>query len=133
MDDGVYVHHLAVRKSELDSQGNVFQSHYLTYCDDAVEGWMRAAGVHPNDHDWDFAIKRMVMEWQGSAGLRDVIDIGVGIQRWGTTSFEVGLAGTVGDLPVFEALVTFTGLRRGTYQPMATPSIVRELLGDPPG
>lgn len=132
MGDGVYIHRLAVRKGELDLHGQALPSHYLTYCDEAFEGWFRTAGILPGDHDWDVVVKRVLIEWQGTAGLRDILDIGVGVQRWGTTTFDVGFSGTVSDLPVFEALVTYTGVRHGTRQPMATPAAVRELLGDPP-
>ena len=34
-----YVHHIRVRYGEVDMQRVVFNSHYLAYCDDAVESW----------------------------------------------------------------------------------------------
>ena len=52
-----YVHRIQVRYGEVDMQRVVFNAHYLAYCDDAVENWLRARGVQVADHGWDFMLK----------------------------------------------------------------------------
>jgi acyl-CoA thioester hydrolase len=123
-----FVHHIPVRYGEIDMQGVVFNAHYLAYCDDAVEHWMRHCGVRAAETDWDFMLRRATVEWSGSAGLDDVIDIAVGVDRWGTTSFDVGFHGQVGERPVFDAVITYVGVVRGTTQTMAPPADIRAAL-----
>ena len=59
--------------SEVDMQQVVFNAHYLTYCDDAIAGWMRAPSAGPalDDHDRLDARARPRVEWQGSATYGD--------------------------------------------------------------
>lgn len=108
----------------------VFNSHYLAYCDDAIECWLAARGVKVLDHGWDFMLKRATIEWQGTATVHDVIDIEVGIDRWGTTSFDVGFRGRVASRPVFECAITYVGVSAGTRDKMAMPLQLRSVLED---
>ena len=98
-----YSHAVRVRYAEVDAQGVVFNAHYLTYCDDAVAQWWTSLGLSFGDHGWDVMVKKAVVEWQGSAGFNDVIDIDVTASRWGTTSHDVTCTGTVAGRPVFVA------------------------------
>ncbi|MBV9933801.1 MAG: hypothetical protein JO367_05815, partial [Actinobacteria bacterium] len=50
--DGHYVHRIRVRYGEVDMQRVVFNSHYLAYCDDAVEHWLSTLGLVVMDHGW---------------------------------------------------------------------------------
>lgn len=124
-----YVHSIRVRYGEVDMQQVVFNAHYLAYCDDAVERWLASLGLNVFDHGWDFMLKKAVVEWSGSATVHDVLDIAVGVRRWGTTSFDVGFAGTVGDRPVFDCTITYVGVRAGTRETMPPPAEVRAKLG----
>ena len=114
-------------------QGVVFNAHYLAYCDDAVERWFRHCGIWPAETDWDFMLKRAAIEWSGSAGLEDVLDIAVALDRWGTTSFDVGFTGRVGDRDVFSCVITYVGVARGTTRTMAPPPEIRAALGEDGG
>jgi acyl-CoA thioesterase FadM len=89
-------------------------------------------GLNVFEQGWDFMLKAATVEWQGSATVHDHLDIAVGIERWGTTSFDVGFTGTVEDRPVFTARVTYVGVRAGTQEKMPAPAHIRELLGGPP-
>ena len=125
-----WVHHIRVRYGEVDMQQVVFNAHYLAYCDDAVEAWLEALGVVVLDHGWDFMLKKAVIEWEGTATVHEVIDIEVGVDRWGTTSFDVGYTGRVGPRPVFHCVVTYVGVEAGTRATMPIPAHLRARLGD---
>jgi YbgC/YbaW family acyl-CoA thioester hydrolase len=121
-------HSIRVRYSEIDGQRVVFNAHYLAYCDDAVDTWLRALDTDFERFGWDIMLKRAVIEWQGSAGIGDTIDIDLGVTRWGTTSLDVGFTGTVGERPVFTATITYVGVAYGTKTPTPPPDEVRTLL-----
>ena len=125
---GPYVHHVRVRYGEVDMQRVVFNSHYLAYCDDAVECWLQARGVQVNVVGWDFMLKKATIEWQGSATVHDTIDIAVEVARWGTTSFDVRFTGTVDAKPVFTTVITYVGVRLGTTETAPPPDEVKRLL-----
>jgi acyl-CoA thioester hydrolase len=128
---GPYTHHLRVRYGEVDMQRVVFNAHYLAYCDDAMESWVRRVGVRVAADGWDFMLKKATIEWDGAAGVHDELAIDVEVSRWGTTSFDVGFRGRVGERPVFTATVTYVGVVTGTRDKAAPPPVVRELLGGP--
>ncbi len=118
-------HDIRVRYGEVDVQGVVFNAHYLAYCDDASDTWFRSLAWDPTTQGWDVVLKRAVLEWQGPAGLGDIVSIDVEVIRWGTTSFDVGFTGTVADRPVFTATITYVGVAHGTHQPAAVPEPFR--------
>jgi acyl-CoA thioester hydrolase len=123
-----YTHQIRVRYGEVDMQQVVFNAHYLAYCDDAVERWLAAMGVQVLDHGWDFMLKKAVIEWAGAATVHELIDIEVGVRRWGTTSFDVGFAGSVGGRPVFDCAITYVGVKPGTRDTMPPPPEVKARL-----
>lgn len=124
-----WVHSIRVRYGEVDMQRVVFNAHYLAYCDDAVERWLAALGVNVFDHGWDFMLKKATVEWHSAATVHDVIDIEVGVDRWGTTSFDVGFQGRVGGIDIFSCTITYVGVKAGTRETMPAPPAIRELLG----
>ena len=111
----------------------VFNAHYLAYCDDAVETWLRARGVRVADYEWDFMLKRAAVEWQGAATVHEVLDIEVAVERWGSTSFDVEFTGRVGERPVFRSVITYLGVRFGTKEAAPPPPEVRARLSDATG
>src|SRR5437660_12173222 len=100
----------------------VYNPHYLTYCDDAVETWLQVRHVNVFDYGWDFMLKRAVIEWQGSATVHDIIDIAVSVSRWGSTSFDIDYVGTVRDQSVFTCTITYVGVAAGTQDKMPAPA-----------
>lgn len=106
----------------------VFNAHYLAYCDDACERWLAAMGVDVDAHGWDFMLKKATIEWSSTATVHDELEIVVRVERWGTTSFDVGFAGAVAGRDVFHATITYVGVRRGTREKMPPPPEVRALL-----
>lgn len=131
MADAPYLHSITVRYGEVDQQGVVFNSHYLAWCDDAMETWLRSLAVDMPKHTYDFMLKKAVVEWQGSATNGERVEIAVAPVRWGKTSFDIGFRGTVEGRPVFSATITYVGVKFGTKEPVAPPAEFRAALGDP--
>src|SRR5436309_6295276 len=104
------IHRVRPRYGEIDMQGVVFNAHYLAYCDDACDSWMRALFGTFEDAGWDFMLKRAEIVWDGATRLGETLDIAVTTSRIGTTSFDVGFAGSVGDRPVFTATITYVSV-----------------------
>jgi len=124
-------HHaeLRVRYHECDMQKVVFNAHYLTWCDEAMSSWLGATfGWTGADDGFDWMLVRVELDWRGSATFGDVVGIGVGISRWGTTSFATRFHGVVGERTVFEATVTYVCVAPGTTEKVVVPAEVRERL-----
>jgi acyl-CoA thioester hydrolase len=121
---------LRVRYAEVDMQRHVFNSHYLTYADEAFNAWCRSA-LGEDYYDAgaiDMVLKRADITWHGGAGFGDVVAVDVAARRWGTTSFDIGFEGSVGERPVFSAVVTYVSVTPGTTQPLPVPEAVRSAL-----
>ena len=83
-----------VRYAEIDGQRIVFNSHYLTYMDHALFSYFR----HLLSDDLNFlyeenmfehVLTHLEMDFMGSGGLDDILEVYVKITRLGTTSFDV--------------------------------------------
>lgn len=120
-----------VRYWEADQQGVVYNSHYLAYCDLALDLCLRRRKWRVSEEPFDFMVKRAEIEWHGSARYAEELTIALAATRWGTTSFAVGYRGTVGDRPVFAAGITYVGVHLGTVDTMATPDGFKALLAAP--
>ncbi len=123
-----WVHRIKVRYGEVDMQRVVFNAHYLAYCDDTTEAWLQAIGVEVFEHGWDFMLKKATIEWDGTATVHEVIEIEVGVDRWGMTSFDVGFRGRVGERPVFRCVITYVGVAAGSRDKMTIPPALRAVL-----
>jgi len=102
---------IRVRYNECDVQGIVFNANYLVYVDDTFERWMsdRVGTGAP-----EVMVKKATIEWQSSAGPGDVLDLTPVVTRWGTTSFDVTVTGSVTGRPVFEACLVYVNVMPGT-------------------
>ena len=124
-----YRHTIRVRYGEVDMQQVVFNAHYLAYCDDAADSWFRDRLGRYESMGWEMMVKKATIEWQSGATVGDQLDIDLGVTRWGNTSFDVGLVGTVKGQPVFTASIVYVGVASGTKDTMPAPPEVREALG----
>jgi acyl-CoA thioester hydrolase len=124
-----FTNSIPVRYGEVDQQGVVFNAHYLAYCDDTLERWVRTFG-DVRALGWDMMLVKATVEWQGSAGHLDTIDVGVAVTRYGGTSFTLGYRGTVDGQPLFTAEIVYVSVRFGGREPYETPAQMRALLGD---
>lgn len=127
---GRYRHRIRVRYGEVDKQGVVFNAHYMAYIDDAMENWLARFADLRREHRWDMMLKKCTLEWQGSVGTGDMLDIDVAVTRWGRTSWTLGYVGTCEGRAVFTAEVLYVSVRLGEAVPMETPAAIRAALGD---
>ena len=125
-----YRHTIRVRYGEVDQQGVVFNAHYLAYMDDALENWLSTLGDLRRDHGWEMMLKKTTVEWQGSVGSGDRLDIDMGVVSWGRTSWTVGYLGTCKGEPVFKGEVVYVSVKLGANTAMETPAAVRASLGE---
>ncbi len=123
-----YRHDFEIRYGEVDMQGVVFNAHYLAYIDHCIDSWVRSIDVHFESLGWDLMVKKATIEWLGSAGIGDVLTLVPHVSRWGRTSFDVTVEGSVGERPVFEATVVYVGVRTGTTSTAPVPDEVRAAL-----
>ena len=79
-----------VRYVELDTQGIVFNAHYLTWYDEAVSDYIRATGwdyqAEVKASGADFHVVRGLVEYKVAIGRRAEIEIGARTTRVGRTS-----------------------------------------------
>ncbi|HET6949238.1 MAG TPA: thioesterase family protein [Acidimicrobiales bacterium] len=122
-------HELRVRYGEVDMQGHVFNAHYLAFVDDAFSAWLRAALGDYQAAGFDMVVKAATLTWHGGAGFDDLLAIDVAVGRWGTTSFDLTYEGSVGERPVFSAVLTYVSVTPGTTNPAPVPPAVRAALG----
>lgn len=111
----------------------VFNAHYLAWCDEVMAGWAQHAfGWSGDDERLDWMLVKLVLEWQGSATFGETVEIGCGIARWGTTSFDVAFRGVVGERPIFTATITYVCVTPGTTSKSPVPDEVRVALRPAP-
>lgn len=124
-------HRLRVRYGECDQQGVVFNANYMAYVDDATEVWLSelAPGGDYRALDWEWMVVKSVISWQSSARNGELLDIDTAIVRYGSSSFDFGFIGQVGERAVFKARTVCVSVRPVTLARMETPARIRELLG----
>ncbi len=127
---GAHHHEIRIRYGEVDMQGVVFNAHYLAYVDDAMSAWMRAVGFgYPSeDLGFDFMVVHADLDWSGSAGFDELVEIDSLVERWGTTSFTVAHRLHVGDREVALVRLVYVGIALGTKEPKQIPAAFREVL-----
>lgn len=124
----LYEHRLRIRYAECDMQQVVFNAHYLAYCDDAVDCWMRGAlGGDLHSKGFDCMVKRAEITWVKGATFGHDIVIRLGVTKIGVTSFEVLAEGFIdGELKSFEANLLYVSTVPGEAKATPVPSHVRE-------
>lgn len=121
-------HALRIRYAEVDMQGHAFNAHYLTYVDDACTAWLRDRVGDFQALGFDMVLKTATLTWHRGARFDEELAIDVTCRRWGTTSFDVGFEGSVGEQPVFDAVVTYVSVTPGALTPAPAPEAVRAAL-----
>ena len=133
-----YKQQIRVRYGECDMQRVVFNANYFAYCDDVVDSWTRlalsselhAAGSATDLHaiGFDFMLKSINFTWHGPVRFGDVILMSAAVSRWGTTSFDVAINGSVQSDSRFDAVITYVSVDPATQRPVAVPTVVKEAL-----
>ncbi|WP_347351084.1 thioesterase family protein [Intrasporangium sp.] len=125
---------VAVKFSEIDLAGVVFNSHYLTWCEDAKWAFLERAGFGP-DHlaqeHGNALVRHAEIDWVASLQPRDRAEIRVSAERVGVTSFtlrhEIWRAG---DDPVLTAtcVITYVWVGSGSATKTDLPPALRRAL-----
>ena len=123
-------HSITVRYGEVDQQGVVFNAHYMAYMDDAMETWLREFPDPRKAFGWDMMLKKCSLQWQGSIGSGETLDIDVGVTHWGHASWRLGYVGTCESQPVFTGEVVYVSVRLGTDEAIETPTGIRAAQGE---
>lgn len=126
-----YSHQLRVRYGECDQQGVVFNANYLAFIDDASEVWIRSNSPNGSYEklNWEWMVVKSIIEWQSSARTGDLLDINIGVVRFGGKSFDVGSVGFVGTRKIFSARSVCVSVLPVTYEPIETPTQIKSILG----
>ena len=81
-----------VRFAECDQQGVVFNAHYLTWADEAVDAWWAAAGLpYGSLAAWDveYLVKATALDWISPARYGDTVAVDVELAALGRTSLTL--------------------------------------------
>lgn len=108
-------------------QGLVFNSHWLSYFDEAAMRLFEQIGhtpARPLD-DFTASVVRAEIEWKGPARLEDTIDIDVCASRTGKASFDLHYVARAGGRDVCEATLTYVSVDRSSSKSRPIPDAIR--------
>ena len=133
-----YVHTLRVRYGECDMQRVVFNANYFVYCDDAVDTWTRFAladelkksGTSTDLHavGFDFMLKTTQLTWHSPVKFGDTLEMDCSVSRWGNSSFDVAINGSVDGDSRFDAVITYVSVDPTSQRPAPIPAFVKDAL-----
>lgn len=127
-----FLERLRVRWAEIDAQKIVFNAHYLMYVDTAVTGYWRALALPYVQTlaylGGDLFVRKATLEYEGSARVDDVLDIGIRCARVGNSSmvFSSGVFRAEQLLVSGEIVYVFADPATQTSRPV--PQELREVL-----
>ena len=125
----LFHHKVKTRFNEVDLQGRVFNANWLTYFDEAFVGFIESLGVPMVESElMHSVVVKAVLEWNGSAGYRDVIDITVSVGRVGTSSFDVIYEARVDKELVCTGTLTYVNLAGDTGKSTELPGPLKKKL-----
>ena len=118
-----------VRFVECDQQGVVFNAHYLTWADEAVNAWWAARGL-----PWDelvergaeYFVKASSLDWVSSARYGDTVAVDVAVEALGRTSLTLGFTVRVGERVC--CTIRTTSVATADGRPTPWPDDVRSLF-----
>jgi acyl-CoA thioester hydrolase len=122
-----------IRYSDCDPQGIVFNGNYARYWDDALTDWLEEAGyggAELGGSGVDVVTARVEMDFKASAGLGDVLETSITVERVGNTSMSVGFStrrlsdGSV----VTEGREVLVFVDPDEFRPTAVPDSIRSDL-----
>lgn len=89
-------HRLRVRYAEIDAQGVVFNAHYLTYFDTAINEAFRHSNIDwlakARDSGCDVQLVRSLVEYKASIYFDEEIDVCARVEKIGRSSITWSLA-----------------------------------------
>jgi acyl-CoA thioester hydrolase len=131
-DEFTFFYPLRVRWAEVDSQGIVFNAHYLAYADIAFNEYLRAIGLpYPAglaDFGSDVFAARSELNFRGSAVYDDDLDLAARISRIGRTSMALTVGIFRGHELLCDIQMTYVNGARDTKKPMPVPDALIEAV-----
>ena len=124
-----------VRYVELDTQGIVFNAHYLTWYDEAVSDYLRAAGWdyqgEAKASGADFHVVRGLVEYKVAIGRAARLEIGARCTRIGRSSMAFQPAVFAAGQETLHATgeIVWVLTDQATRRPVPVPERLRALLG----
>ncbi|MGY1724552.1 acyl-CoA thioesterase [Blastococcus sp. SYSU DS0533] len=118
-----------VRYVECDQQGVVFNAHYLTWADEASNGWWASHGLAWDDlvaRGVDPVVKASSLEWASSARWGDTVAVDAETEKVGRTSVAVRFTVRVGERVCCVVRTTYVCVADGRSAPW--PDDVRARL-----
>jgi len=127
-----FVHTIRPRYAEIDPQGVVFNAHWLTYFDDTSTRFFEHLGWDPKQFapggSFDIMVVHAVLDWKGSAGFDDRVEIAVRTERLGRSSFDLRYSASVDGRPACEGIITYVSVKPGSKQSCPIPDAIRARL-----
>ena len=129
-----FFHRLRVRWAEVDLQRVVFNGNYLLYFDVAFTEYWRHTGL-PDPLAQQAAgaelfVRKAQIEYHGSAGFDDEIDIGVRCARLGRSSMTMALAIFRGDEHLIDGELVYVYADDHQKKSVAIPAAWRARIGE---
>ena len=117
-----------IRYAECDQQGVVFNAWYLLYMDDTFDVWLRELDRDFEARGWEVMVKRSEIVWHGSASHNETLVLDCEVTRWGNTSLDVSIRGTVGERHCFDGLMVYVVVDTTDHRPLVIPDDLRAHL-----
>ncbi|MEJ8850904.1 YbgC/FadM family acyl-CoA thioesterase [Variovorax rhizosphaerae] len=129
-----FFHRLRVRWAEVDMQKIVFNAHYLMYFDTAIADYWRALAL-PYEESMvamggDLYVRKATIEFNASARVDDVIDVGMRCARIGNSSIHFEGALFRGDALLVTCELVYVFADPATQTSRQVPQVLRALLTD---
>lgn len=123
-----------VRYSDADAQKIVFNANYSVYLDDTLTDFLDAAGLGIEEmpaRGYEIVLRRMELDFLGSAKIGDEVCVGMRFIRFGNTSMtaqgQVWIDGRP-EHPLVKALATHVIVDAQTFQPTPIPDFIKEAI-----
>jgi acyl-CoA thioester hydrolase len=108
----------------------VFNAHYLTWADEAVNAWWEAAGLPFGAlAGWglEYFVKASSLDWVSSARFGDTVAVDVELEKLGRTSLTFGFTVRVGERVCCTIRTTYVAAA-ADGRPAPWPDDVRALV-----
>jgi YbgC/YbaW family acyl-CoA thioester hydrolase len=127
-----FFHRLRVRWAEVDMQKIVFNAHYLMYFDTAVADYWRALAL-PYEQamhalQGDLYVKKATVEFNASARMDDLLDVGLKCARIGNSSMQFLGAIYRGDQLLITCELVYVFADPATQTSRPVPQALRDIL-----
>ncbi|EPG65178.1 acyl-CoA thioesterase [Leptospira wolffii] len=131
-----FYHTLRVRYSEVDAQAVVFNAHYLTYFDTALNEYMRFLGFKYQERlaetGLDFVVTRSLIEYKSPARFDEELNIYVkaGTVKPASIQWDIHVRKKSDDSLVCQGELTWAFVSLETRIPAKLPEIFKNLKKD---